>query len=274
MGRTQLFWTGGTVMSRGLLFLGVVGLAVAVGCKKEPPAHWKNMPALVDEEQRAVEAIEKFDGGRVERSTVDPGNPIIELHLRGRRADEGLRAASALKTITHVILTHSDVTDEGLKQLIAFKQLQVLELGGCAYITGAGFKELAVLDKLSHIELAQSGVTDEGLKGLAAIPNCTLLDVSDTALTDAGVKEIATLKSLTTLGLGAVKVTDAGVRELAALKKLSELTLTATEVTDTGLRSLAGLTHLTTLRIYNCPGVTDAGVRSFLKDLPTCTVER
>ena len=262
-------------MARGVLAVWVVvGLAVSAGCKKGPPEHWKSMPPLTAEEQRAIEAVERFEGGRVERSTVEPGNPIIELHLRGQRADEGLKAASPLKTITHVVLDHSDVTDEGLKELVAFKELQVLKLGGCSDLTGAGFKALTSLNKLAHIQLGGSGVTDEGLKGLLGVPNCTSLDVSSTAVTDVGVREIAALKNLTNLGLGLVKVTDKGVRELAALKNLTVLTLTGTEVTDAGLQSLVELTHLTALRIYNCPRVTDAGVQNFLKKLPKCTVER
>jgi Leucine-rich repeat (LRR) protein len=112
-------------------------------------------------------------------------------------------------------LSKTEITDAGLKELAAFKNLQSLNLKN-TQISGVGLKELAALKNLQRLYLGFSKVTD------------------------AGLKEIASIKSLETLGLGRCdEITDAGLKELAALKNLKSLILVgAAKVSDQGVEAL------------------------------------
>ena len=81
------------------------------------------------------------------------------------------------------------VTDAGLKELAALKNLTTLDLGG-TQVAGAGLKELATLTSLTTLRLWGTQVTDAGLKGLAALTSLTDLDLRGTLVTDAGVAEL------------------------------------------------------------------------------------
>ncbi len=83
-------------------------------------------------------------------------------------------------------------------------------------MTNAGLKELAALKNLTILNLEGTEVTDTGLKELAALKKLTALSLSDTEVTDAGVKELAALQNLTSLDLSGANVTDAGLKELAS----------------------------------------------------------
>src|SRR5437762_864443 len=66
------------------------------------------------------------------------------------------------KPVTEVVLPGRPVTDGGLKELGAFKELRVLHLNETK-ITDAGLKHVAPLLRLQHLYLTQTKVTDAGL---------------------------------------------------------------------------------------------------------------
>ena len=118
-----------------------------------------------DAEDKAVAFVEKI-GGDVTRDEKAPGKPAITVNL-----------------------SNTKVTDAGLKELAALKQLTTLNLG-VTQVTDAGLKELAPLKQLTTLYLHDTDVTDAGLKELTALKNLTTLHLGKTAVTDAGVKEL------------------------------------------------------------------------------------
>jgi Leucine-rich repeat (LRR) protein len=105
-------------------------------------------------------------------------------------------------------------------------------------VTDAGLKDLAALKQLRNLDLNSTKVTDAGLKDLAALKQLETLDLDNTKVTDAGLKDLAALKELQILTLNGTKVTDAGLKDLAALKQLDALDLRHTKVTDIGVKDL------------------------------------
>jgi internalin A len=66
------------------------------------------------------------------------------------------------------------VTDAGLKELAALKQLQTLYLRGRS-VTDAGLKEMAALKQLQTLCLYNTEVTDAGVAELRkALPSCQI----------------------------------------------------------------------------------------------------
>ena len=119
-----------------------------------------------DAEDKAVAFVEKLNG-TVARDVKVPGNPVVRVNL-----------------------TNKEVTDTGLKELAALKNLTTLDLEDCRQVTGVGLKELAALKNLPTLRLNGPEVTDAGVKELTALKNLTTLDMGNCSqVTDAGVKD-------------------------------------------------------------------------------------
>jgi internalin A len=182
-----------------------------------------------DGEADAVAVFRKL-GGKVEAD-----NSIINLS-KTRTTNATLVHLKHLPNIQTLNLTGTEVTDEGLKELVPLQKLVAFYVS--EKVTDAGLKELAALNGLSYVWLNDTQVTDAGLKELANIKKLNNVNLSGTRVTDAGLKELATLKPLQLLYLGRLTVTDAGVKELVTLEKLTLLDLRGTKVTDAGVAEL------------------------------------
>ena len=185
--------------------------------------------------------------------------------------DTGLRELGAFKNLTVLDLFYAPVTDTGVKELAGLENLTQLDLG-LTRVTNTGMKQLAGLTKLTRLYLEYTSVADAGLRELAGLKNLSTLYLTSTDVTDAGLKELASLKNLKALGLGITKVTDEGLKELVGLDSLIMLDIHNTEVTDAGLKELFGLKDLTLLFLPK--QVTDVGLKELRKKLPNCVISR
>ena len=86
-------------------------------------------------------------------------------------------------------LTHSGMTDAGLKELAPLKQLASLGLG-FTKVTDAGLKELASLKQLTYLYLDGTKVTDAGLKDLEGLKNLSELYLNRTQVTVVGLWDL------------------------------------------------------------------------------------
>jgi internalin A len=78
-------------------------------------------------EDTAVAFVEKL-GGRV--YSDEPGKPVTFVTLRSTKiTDEGLKELGACKDLQDLSLIDTNVTNVGLKQLAVFKNLRSLNLG-------------------------------------------------------------------------------------------------------------------------------------------------
>ena len=96
------------------------GILAAVAFSAAPPAR-------ADEPQdRAIRFVAELKGV-VKRDDMQPGKPVIEVDLsRTQVTDAGLKELVALKNLTTLNLGSTQVTDAGLKELAALKQLATL----------------------------------------------------------------------------------------------------------------------------------------------------
>ena len=129
------------------------------------------------DEASAVKAVENL-GGKVTRDDELPGKPVIGVNLgalvMGKVTDAGLKELKALKQLTTLNLYGAAVTGAGLKELKDLKQLTSLDLYGAA-VTGAGLKELKDLKQLTSLNLGATGVTADGVADLQkALPGCKI----------------------------------------------------------------------------------------------------
>ena len=80
---------------------------------------------------------------------------------------------------------NTQITDEGVADLVGLGELTILELDNTA-ITDDGLAHLADIPSLFNISLAGTQITDAGLQHLHALPRLGSINVSDTAVTNAG----------------------------------------------------------------------------------------
>jgi hypothetical protein len=160
----------------------------------------------------------------------------IELDLiRVSAGDEELgKLSSLLPGIRLLRLDRAVVTDEGLRSLESFNQLEFLSLNNTG-VTDAGLRSIAKCTNLRHLELRAAPVSDEGLGNLENLTRLESLTLDLTAVTDAGMVYIAKHTNLRNLQLTRTQVTDEGLKSLSALQNLEMLGLAHTAVTDEGL---------------------------------------
>ena len=102
--------------------------------------------------------------------------------------DGGLAHLARLKSIRVLQLTFTNTTDEGLKIVGRFPDLERLTLQR-APITDAGLAHLKDCKKLSLLRLYDTAVTDRGLRSLAKLQSLRSLSLEQTNVTDSGLRQ-------------------------------------------------------------------------------------
>jgi Leucine-rich repeat (LRR) protein len=157
-------------------------------------------------------AFDAFQFGR------EPGvySPIIDNSL--------LPKIAKLDKLLYLGLNHTQVTDEGLKQLAGLKNLKQLSLQ-CTKITDEGIKNLAPLTGLEWLWLDNNFLSDGK-------------PVKFVSFTDAGLANLAPLQNLTHLQLVNTDITDAGLKHLKALPRIEQMSIKGTGVTPAGAKGI------------------------------------
>jgi len=168
----------------------------------------------------------------------------------------------------------------GFKHLVAFINLQYLNLSGCEKISDPLLEQLASrLTQLTYLDLTGcKHLTELSLKYLAKLPRLMRLSISECH----GIKGVglSSLTQLTHLSLsGCLGIEDNDLEHLANLTQLKHLNLQRIpHITDHKLAFLARLIQLTHLSFLGCRQLTDCGIGKLtplsqlkLLDLRLCT---
>ena len=94
---------------------------------------------------------------------------IVETAVRkSLKKPEGELTEADLGNVIELILTDTQITDAGLKDLVKLQKLNFLDLTN-TQITDTGLKEAAKLQKLQRLNLNSTLITDEGFKEVAKL---------------------------------------------------------------------------------------------------------
>ena len=226
--------------------------------------------------------------GRVD-IVILPGNdrlegfPDLDVFLRRQVsvADAELAFLEALPDLKCLALSHTSVTDNGLKQyIVSLTKLERLWLDD-TQVTDSGLLHIQGLGRLKRLSLKRTQISDAGLANLAAMTNLETLCLDGTNCTFSGVLTLLTKRhhrnlcealeiagyakwsekegDVISLDLSITRLSDAELTYVKRLPGLEWLFLNGTQVTDAGLRHLAGLEHLTLIHLAKT-GITDAGL--------------
>lgn len=146
------------------------------------------------------------DDGHIVR--VNMGSPVGAP----RYSDADLVSLKPLSRLRELLLGYSNITDEGMKTVGAFKGLRELHLYG-------------------------TRVSDAGLAYLVGLRDIESLILGCPQFTDAATEHVVQMKSLKLLNLNGSQLTDAGLARLADLPGLQEVMVYTTKVTDAGAKA-------------------------------------
>lgn len=213
---------------------------------------------------------------------------LIRLQITGTGdlADQHLfKHLADAKHLTEMSLQGQGITDQGLAQLAALKELKTLHISSTAAkgetldrfqespleqisirsLTDKGAIKLAGFPTLRHLSCESSPLTIDGLSHLINLDRLYYLNlVGCDQLSDQDISLIADLPILQQLHL---QDTAAGDRTLAALAEsrfLKTLSIGGKYLTDVGMKDLCRIVSLQELNLKAHPNiVTDAGMEDF-----------
>ncbi len=174
------------------------------------------------------------------------GFPKLKSLSVGGVDDAAAATIAQCRTLTSLELTHTEITDGGLKAIATLPALRSLNLSS-SIISDAGMSHLTGLSQLEHLQLRASNVTDETLKYVAAMHTLTRLDLYGSngpgagnrsrCFTANGLEQLEHLSNLRILWLSDLDVTG-GYSVLKQLTGLRQLTLMMSGISDEELESL------------------------------------
>ena len=225
----------------------------------------KLLPQFVGNPSAALEEygveIRRDKQGRIVRINCQE-TEITDAHL------ERLKPMTLLKRLNLESCVY--VTDEGLGYLPAVKSLRHLSLLGTS-ITDAGLAQLRGME-LASLQIPESAQTDVGLQHyLRAIARRSRFHLDGWHVSDVGLSHLRELAGLRALSMSDIPITDAGLRALRELPELRSVGLRNLSIGDAGLVYLSQLTALDRLVLIRT-AATVAGVQNLKSALPNCEI--
>jgi len=201
-------------------------------------------------------------GGSV---TKDAAGRITGVNLRASWvSDADLRGLARLPHLTHLDLSLTRITDQGMQELKNLPGIVDLNLYYAEYVTDEGLAAIKGWRKLQRLNVHGAKVTDTTLDHISGIPTLESLNIGSAMVTDIGLERLTTLPGLKELTIGGNKLTDAGLQALRQLPSLTYLDLGgrqgtdaniwAIRMSDVGLGAVLSLKELRELR-FECTSV-------------------
>jgi hypothetical protein len=213
-----------------------------------------------------------------------PAMPLVELDLHADHqlnrwvGDDTLAVLATCARLEDLKLYNTNITDAGLAELRALRQLKTLSLGYCKQITRRAAVELAwALPGLRKLVL--DSTTIDSLAGLEHHPTLAELHLQHTAIGAADLAIAATMPNLRSLNIGWTKIGDADLEALLpAAPTLRHLDLGACKgITKAATDVLRQFDALETVNLRFAPiGEPSANPRDSVElraALPTCRFE-
>lgn len=192
---------------------------------------------------------------------------VKSISLSGSNVtDKGFAAVLNCTNATALFLDRTGITDETLKKLAAFKQLNHLALDQTK-VSGAELEALSGLP-VKHVALQFCKLDEAAFKALGKMRALEELRLSGAKMEADWLKHLAGLPKLRDLNAPGTALDDASVKHLLALPALKELTASETALGDAGFQQL--LTHAPLQKLnVDSTKVTKEVYQKAKKDHPT-----
>lgn len=219
----------------------VKGRVLARGKVKVP----KNQPLEVI---LSTEALEHMDS--IEQLAAFPVTNFIAARLDF--TDDHMRHLKNFKSLAHLNLDETLVTDKSLALMATFRELMALRIS-VTDVTGTSFEELSKLPILLHLNIHGTSLKPGCLNKLkGAFGHFIDLDLSATNLRREDATALTSATELKSLDVSGNKgFDDSCVVYLAGMKHLKSLKISDTSVTEKSMAQLSKLPKLKSLIVRN-----------------------
>ncbi|MEW4452249.1 hypothetical protein AB1L30_06130 [Bremerella sp. JC817] len=138
----------------------------------------------------------------------------IELNACPAIDFEGLDQLAKLEFLDSVSLTQCNLTDQQLEDLAQIKQLGLLSIDG-EQLTNAGIAQLVALKNLHHLTIADGKqITDEALASVAQLRKLSELELVSLSITDEGIQHLHAMPYLSYVRLSDLSINENAVNQL------------------------------------------------------------
>ena len=185
--------------------------------------------------------------------------------------DKGFAAVLDCTNVTSLFLANTGITDESLKKMGSFKQLDYLALEKTK-VTAAGLEAVAAAP-LKHVALQGCELTEDAFKAFGKMQELKELWLSDAKMKGDWLQHISALPKLKELNLMNTDFDDSHVKHLTAMPALEDVTLNNTKLTDAGFAELLKRPKLQKIMVSSTK-VTAAAFEKAKKDHPKRSLYR
>ena len=203
--------------------------AVLVLALTLPAAPWaRAVEPVADVAERLTEL-----GGRLGK---DPGGVIEFVDLDSAwLTDADMALLGSLPRLSRLSLSHTRVTDRGVRELRPLTALTALDLSFVQRFTDAGVGALREMSGLRRLALRGTPLTSRALPAIARLAKLEELDLSHTHVSDENFDELLALTELRRLAVGGTLISGSALPMLRLLPKLEELDLGGVQRVDSGV---------------------------------------
>jgi internalin A len=176
-------------------------------------------------------------GGAVVR---DAAGRITGVDLRASWVTDGdLRKLAAMPYLTHLDLSLTRITDQGMQELKNAPGIVDLNLYFAEYVTDEGLAAIKNWKKLKRLNIHGTKTSDTTLEHISGITTLESLNVGSAMVTDVGLERLTSLPNLKELTMGGNELGDAGLQALRQMPTLRYLDLSGRQGTDSNVWSIS-----------------------------------
>jgi hypothetical protein len=180
--------------------------------------------------------------------------------------DAAMRQIAAMPRLRMLMCQDTRAGDEGFSALSRSTSIEYIWGRRCHNLTGRGFVALSHMPALRGLAVSCMNVDDDALSTLPRFP--VLRELMPIEVPHEGFRHIGRCDELEALWCMYCRNTgDAATESIAGLRHLKTYYAGRTRITDRTLEILGGIDSLERVELWNCAGVTDAGL-PFLAKLP------
>jgi hypothetical protein len=162
---------------------------------------------------------------------------IVSLGLENTViAEADWRNIARFRKLEQVLLSHSNVSDDGVKYLAQLPELEGVSMKSTTEITDAAIPYISKLPKLTDLKLGSTNITDQGLRALSPDLKLEILELQSVKVTSHGVEALKNIPSLRIVALSRTDVDDRVLDVLGGLPNIQVLQLVRTHVTAEGVQ--------------------------------------
>lgn len=248
------------------LYLLAGWLLFAQGCSRTPVAAPAAKPAaktVAADDAASVQAVAEAGA----KATKNGNGSITTVDFRGTTVSaDALAGLAGLPTLSSLLLSETNVTDEHMAVVGKLASLTNLDLRGCE-VTNKGIAELGGLSNLKALRLSgkngKTDVTDDAMETIAKLPKLKVLalDFLKFAGGSEGLDKLVNQPEMSELYIGNTLVNDESLQVIVArFPKLKKLRAAASQVSNEGLRQIANMSSLEELDLSENSQIFDDGL--------------